>query len=355
MTLFSDQPKWLWPAVLLICLWGLWARVDYYQRRDWWIDEVNQYNNTVGPLKPFWTRANYHELYSFPGDYLLTYPFVNAFQTNKWGVAVPHFIITVSGFYFLALLCRRYLKHPASWLLTFLVFAGSAELILHALELRPYSVLAVMGLAVFYYLENLLDPGVTVRRQDYLFYFLFFIFCIGYHPYGLAIIAFCGFYFLLKYYRATGFWPKVKQILPLWLLICAVGVPLWLYYSASPHAIRADNPDRRMVFEFIANPLTDPVGFLKGVIGNLTGSKLFYVLLAGTLVRLFYPQEGRREILAIFLCLYAVPILVILYSDALYGYWFLQRQFVWLTALFPLFLGLCWDGIFGALTKKSKT
>src|SRR3989338_3669672 len=68
----------------------------------------------------------------FPGDYILIYPFYRLFGENKWGLAIPHIIITAIGFYLLYILCRKYLKTVLGYTITFAIFAYNYTLIRHA-------------------------------------------------------------------------------------------------------------------------------------------------------------------------------------------------------------------------------
>jgi hypothetical protein len=39
-----------------------------------------------------------------------------------------------------------------------------------------------------------------------------------------------------------------------------------------------------------------------------------------------------------------------LISDAHFEYWFIQRQYIWVMAIFPFFVGKCWDDLLSAWT-----
>src|SRR5258708_2399835 len=109
-------------VAVVFSIWGLCLRAQSLAPRNLWNDEVNQWINTVGPLGPFWERSFKQESTCFPGDYLLTYPFIRIFGYNKWGNAIPHIMATVIGFYFLHLICQRYLKSLWATAIAFLVY-----------------------------------------------------------------------------------------------------------------------------------------------------------------------------------------------------------------------------------------
>jgi hypothetical protein len=336
------MPLWLKIALAGIVLYGLWLRLDTYAERTWWGDELCQYDNTLGPLKPFWTRASYTEVHSFPGDYLLTYPFVQVFKTNKWGVAIPHLLATLLGFYVLFLLCRRHLTHPVSWLITFVIFSLNRELIFHALELRPYTVLATMGLAAFYFMDDLFNPAIQISARGHVLYFILIMLYVIYHPYGLVILVFGGLFFFLRYCCIPGFWGKIKKNWVFWTLSSGLGIALWIYYSNSPYTI---DSGKRIVFEYIHNPLKDPKQFFKAIVGNLAGHKFSYLLLIGIAARFFYPIKEIPKFLFVLFFAIVLPLFVLMMSDVIHRYWFIQRQFIWVSAIFALFVGWCWDGI----------
>ncbi|MBI3601346.1 MAG: hypothetical protein HY209_00385 [Candidatus Omnitrophica bacterium] len=356
MQKISSPPKWLLISVFVITLLGLWWRIDIYRQHEWSTDELCQYKHTVGPLKPFWLTADYGESHSFPGDYLLTYPFIQIFKENKWGVAIPHFLSTLLGFYVLGLLCQRYLKHPLSWLMTFAMFALHRQLIYHALQLRPYSMLAALGLSTFYILESLMNPLLSPSRMQCILYWIALILTIIYHPYGLLIICCWGLFFLLRDYRQTGFIPFIQRRWRFWLSLSFVGLLLWLYYNkGNPSSPFYNHRYLELdVFQFIPNPLVDPINFLKAVMTNLIGFKLFYLLLIGIALRLWWPKQDRLIVAGFLMTIFILPILLLMIADAVTGYWFLQRQYVWVMAIFPLFTGWCWDPIFIFFLNKIK-
>ncbi len=87
---------------LVFSIWGMILRFKAFANRDLWVDEMIQIKMTLEPLKPLWLRENSAlDVTSFPGDYLLTYPFVKLFGTTSKLIAIPHAIVTLLGFYIL--------------------------------------------------------------------------------------------------------------------------------------------------------------------------------------------------------------------------------------------------------------
>jgi hypothetical protein len=352
----NPLPIWLKFTLAGIVLSGLWWRVDVYAHRDWSVDESNTFRIGQGEFKPFWKLENYCEAHSFPGDYVLTYPFIQFFHKDKWGLVIPQFLSTLLGFYLLWLLCRRYFKHPLAWIITFLIFALHRELIFHSMEMRPYSILETMGLGTFYILDSLINPALSVSRLKCALWWMVLILTIVFHPYGMFMIACCGLFLLLRDWRKSGFMALIRRRWIFWACLFLVGVPLWLYYLqgdplSSPHAMKAHQFE---VFQYIPNPLVNPLGFFKSAAGGLVGSKLAYVLSLGALIRLVWPRKNRMESWGFTAIIIVLPVLLPLISDAAYGYWFLQRQYIWVMAIFPFFVGKCWDEMISMMAAKKE-
>lgn len=130
---------------------GLYLRAKRLAGRELWTDELWQLAQTVGPFKPIWHRINVTDFTSFPGAYLLNYPFVNIFGIGKWEVNIPNYFIAFLSFYFLYLLCQKYLKTFLGFFIAFLLLCFNGNLIFHSFELRPYAVLPTLSLGSFYF------------------------------------------------------------------------------------------------------------------------------------------------------------------------------------------------------------
>jgi hypothetical protein len=76
----------------LMSLWGLSLRYQCLAERELWNDEIYEIQQTLGAFKPFWKKIQYGDFTFFPGEYWLTYPFVNLFPYSKWAMAVPHIL-----------------------------------------------------------------------------------------------------------------------------------------------------------------------------------------------------------------------------------------------------------------------
>ena len=321
-------------------LWGLFLRYQALANREWWVDETNQFNCTKGIFKPVWLRLSNGEVTCFPGEYLLTYPFVAIFGSNKWGVAIPHIIATVLGFYVLYLICRKYLQTWWASAMAFLLFSMNSELIFHSFELRPYAVLAPFGLAVFYLTGRLFDTIDPLVGWQRCLAGMLFLGGIIYHAYGIFIVTFIFLFFFCREYASTSFPVILKRVGRFYILLAMVALPAWLWYASGQAGVALA---RNNTFDYISNPLVSFSHFSRSVLGALMGYKLLYPLLLGPILSFFLPHSLRWLQLGFFLVIVVMPIVLVCYMDAHSGYWFLQRQFIWVIALFGFFVAWCWE------------
>ncbi len=79
----------------IFSVWGMILRVKTFVNRELWLDEIRQLGFTLEHFRPIWLRDDPTlDITSYPGDYLLTYPFIKLFGTDKLA-AIPHAMITV--------------------------------------------------------------------------------------------------------------------------------------------------------------------------------------------------------------------------------------------------------------------
>ena len=175
--------------VLLLCGWALFLRYETFNDREWGFDEQKQYRDIQGPFRPFWQRLHYisGDHSTFPGEYLISFPFVHWFKTNKWGIALPHIISTLLGFYFLYRLCRKYLSTIPGYIIVFAIVCFNKYLILHSFELRPYAVLPTLYLANLYLSAQVIENYKLINKTKKGLLSLYFIFSMFYHAYGVII------------------------------------------------------------------------------------------------------------------------------------------------------------------------
>ena len=84
----------------------------------------------------------------------------------------------------------------------------------------------------------------------------------------------------------------------------------------------------------------------------MIGEKKLYVLLAGMIIAWIFPHKNRFKQIIFFICFVIIPLTLIILVDIKSQYWFLQRQFIWIMALFAFYLGWCWDSVILYLLKR---
>lgn len=336
---------------------GFYLRFDSLAKRDLWCDEIWQLAQTVGQFKPIWKRLHLIDVFtSFSGDYLLNYPFVRFFGSSKWVINIPHYFATFFGFLFLYLLCKRYLKTSLAFAITFLIFCFNRHLIFHSFEFRPYAVLPTLSLATFYFMETVISDWCKFPLLKRIFLGGFFIFVVIYHIYGITIVGFCLLYFIILEAHKSSYKEAIKKISP---FLLSVGLPVlllffWYISGTVWHFLQIGSYN---IFEYSPNPINDFPRFIRQVFSNLMGNKKYgqKLLGLGIWIAFLLPQKDRLKQLGFFLVFIIMPILTILISDLRSGYWFLERQYIWVMSLYAFFLGWCWDTIFRFIQKKFKT
>lgn len=331
---------------LFFSLLGLYLRYQRFVERELWVDEVFTLKNTVGPFKPAWQRLSNGELTCFPGQYLMTYPFVHFFgPENKWGFSIPHILSAVLGFYLLYLICNKHLKTILGFTIAFVIMTFNGNLIFHAFEFRPYAVLPTLSLAVFYFSEMIICQAKDLGRMKKFLIGAFFVATVIYHAYGILIVACCMLFFVFSQTPQKTYKEIMKDILPFAGPLFLISFPIFLWYASGTIVQITES---RNTFDVYPNPLNDLWRFLKMVFANLIAEKKFKqkLLVYGIWISFLLPHKERAKQIGFFLMLIILPIELILFSDALKGYWFLDRQFIWVMSLYAFFLGWCWDSIF---------
>lgn len=335
-------------TAIAFSIYGLYLRVTMYSQRGLYPDELNQlaYTSSSG-LLPFWKMYTPVEVTAFPGDYLLTFPFVKLFGTNKWLITIPHIIVTVIGFYLLYLVSAKYLKSLLGLIIVFAVFSSNFNLTYHAFEFRPYAALPTLALAVFLLSERVVCRYTALPRGQKFFIGLFFFLTVGFHAHGILITALAMSFHILMHSHSQSLAQVIRKILPFALTLTVFGVPLFIWYYIQNPITYAGNFGRGInTFDFIPNPLTSPDGFLRSVLGNLIGMKRLYPLLIGVVLAFLIPHKSRATQFLFLALLVILPIQLILLSDLWTCYWFVQRQFVWVMPFFAVWLAWCWDSVF---------
>lgn len=345
----------LFIAVVLSII-GIVYRLDCLSKRELWEDEYYQIKMIKPPFKAFWLHNYYGDHTSFPGEYLLTYPFVQIFGANKWGLAIPHMVFLIILFYFLYKLCDIYCETKGGLFIAFLLVSYNSNLVFHGLEFRPYAVLPALVMGNLYFCHLIISHYKDLNIIKKALVGVYFIFSVNYHAYGIIMFFLPLFYVIIssesykisKIYTKNFFFYLISIIIPATLI--------WGWYALANNFGLIPNEMQTIInntFEYIPNPVLDQLGFSKAVLGNLIGNKSLYFLLLGIPITMCLSYKNISKKSSYLFILIILPIVLILFIDIISKYWFIQRQFVWVMPLFGLFVAWCWDSIFLALKKKS--
>lgn len=336
-------------ACAIIASIGMFLRFMRLGARDLWGDEVYQFYQCVGPMKPFWLHNFYGDFSCFPGDYIITYPFIQYFGQNKWGVMIPHILFTFVGFYLFYLLCQRYLKTTLGFAIAFALFAFNDNLVVHNFDLRPYSVLPTLAVGGLYFANLLFSEFSRLTKWHKLGIGLFYLYTVIFHIYGLVILSLIFlFEFLARYKESASEMKKanfIKYFISLYCILAIVWVwyasPMLQWFGFAQKLFLGDRP----TFEYIPNPVIDFIGFLKGIFGNLLTTDWLKWTILG-MVCVFLPGNIQRykQLGFFFICI-GWGIMIVFLLSLFKHYWFVQRQFIWVMPLFAFFIGWCWDSL----------
>ncbi len=339
--------------------YGLFLRIKCLAGRELWGDELFQLRYTIEPFLPIWQRVLTGEVTCFPGDYVLTYPFVHMFPTNKWGLAIPHMMATVLGYYFLYLICQRYIKTIAGLVIIFFVVTFNQYLIYHALEFRPYPVLPTLSLGCFYFAGLIVNDYEKLKIWQKILIGAFFVFTVFFHAYGILILSSCLAFFILARFNDVSPWETLGQIKYFLLPVTLIAAPIFLWYASgnTGFTYQQNAIDRGMTtFDYIINPIENFDKFWRSMCNSLLGYKQYGAkwLSFGIGLALLLPHKDRLRQFGFLLILVILPITLVLFADLEKGYWFIQRQFIWVMPLYAFLIGWSWDSVIRKLVLREK-
>ncbi len=339
-------------AIIAVCVLGLYFRYYALESRLLWDDEINQLGHMKGSLVAMMDSISKIEYFSLlAGDFFLIYPFFKWFGFNKWGLAIPHILSTLIGFYLFYLAAKIYLKSSVGVLVSFVILAFNATLIWHSFEIRVYSVLPTLALACFLGARYLvLYIHAMTWRSNALLLVLFLV-TIWFHVYGIMIVA-----VMFAWQWAEHPELFLKNLPRLFYFVLALGLlaaPVWVYSVFIQHADPATEYNfktqthsadvHRDVAAYIPALMNNPVGFFKAVLGNLMGCRPLYVLYFGFLAWFLIDAKQKTKQITMLAIVVVVPIALIYAMDLMKSYWFLQRQFIWVIPFFAIVVGWCWE------------
>lgn len=332
----------------ILSIYGIILRVQTFAGRDLNNDELYQLQDIYNRRYNFLLHNTYGDHTFFPGEYILTYPFVTLFNKHPLAIAFPHFITMLLSFFLLYKICALYLKSRMSVAIVFLTVCLNTNLIYHSLEYRPYAVLPTLALASLFLGHYTVSHYTNLTKTQKCFIAFYFIVATSYHAYGLIITGLPLVYALLRESKGNIKILMNQKYFTYFLVIGIIATLFWLWYAVGhklyPMTGRFAGQALSDPFAFIPNPLTDAAGFAKAVAGNLIGQSKMYWVLAGLAgLFLFHKDTWKIWLFALFLII--IPLTLILLVDIKVSYWFLQRQFVWVMPFFALLVGMGWDRV----------
>jgi hypothetical protein len=342
-------------VAFVLSVMGIFFRLKNRAVRDLWTDEHMQLAHMQGSFADMLRTLPQREYFGYlEGDFYLVYPFFKMFGYNKWGLMIPHLLATIVGFYFLYLICNKYLRTVSAFTVCFAIVAFNATLIQHALEIRYYAVFPTLALAFFYFGDKFFSRDFILSRNEQLGFGALAILFIWFHVYGIFAVGLMTIYFLGTKCREEGFSGAFLRTLKFFTVILAIALPFWIYNVCFNHlqynqrfnlAQETYFTDPRHVYQFIPNPIEHFFGFLKSVFANLVGYKWFYPLCFILPISWVLVYSDRSKQIGLFLTLIVLPISLLNYLDVKNGYWFVQRQFIWTMPLFAFLIAWCLESI----------
>lgn len=321
-------------AVLIIFFIGCWLRFDCYRTKHPDQDELFELQALISKSGStlFDNKAFYGDHTSFPGEYLAYVlplrilgktPSIDVGRMTVTGMGRYDFLKLASGkmvlfiisFWLLYAICSSMM---GGWgtVLALAVYGFNFQLVYHAFELRPYSVLPVLAVVNLWFCMRQGSRLVDVAHGAVVLFI-----CI-YHAYG-PMIAFLPM-FLMKDTRPI----RVFFVIPF-------ALAAWAFYAWYSHFGFSPNASQSQVDTFQYFP---KVKFFENLLLNLSGGSLiFYALvplLAFSFVRGFSSDDWLFLILLVIL-----PLVLIFIVDLKTRYWFHPRQFVWVIPFFAVFCG----------------
>lgn len=331
--------------ILLACVWGIYLRYES-RRPPLWADELQQIKQMNISLAATIEGSSYFS--QFPGDHLLIYPFYQWFGENKWGLAIPHIIITLIGFYLLYIMCNSYFETPWAYIITFIIFAANRTLIRHAFEIRPYSVLATLSISSFLIVGYIFRKGKPSRIKQILIEIYIFI-TILFHSFSAFILFFAYLYHLLVSRGNESVRSALFRHLKQYSVAVLIALPIYWYFAFACYPRLYTH--RLDVFEWCGRGV---IPILKMIVGNLTGRKIFYLLLPGVVINFFISHNQRFKQMLFLVILIIVPISLIFLMCLHCNYFFIQRLFIWTIPPFIFLVGWSWNSIIIYFTEQMK-
>ncbi|PIQ85196.1 MAG: hypothetical protein COV74_09565 [Candidatus Omnitrophica bacterium CG11_big_fil_rev_8_21_14_0_20_45_26] len=346
---------------ILVLYFGLYIYFRLVQRAtDYWVDERV---TVVGMQYPFWEYVTQYipkNEYHLPGAFVLLYPIGHFLTTdNRYLFSLPYLVITGIFYWMLAtvdwrkLLQLKFLSVKEShWinLAVCVLMAYHIHQIVHALEVRPYAVLSLLALLALWAVWR-----CYAARTFRIGLFAVLIVIGLFHNYGLLMIALAGLFLLTSEFfnspekTFTSCFQVLKEhrsFLATLAGVVILCIPLLMLYYRLPVFEGFDLKH----FDYI-----DPYMYIhkgwEGIIQviaidyGLTGFLKIWirpVLVAACLIGSLIFMIKRMWAALLFPIVFVVIPTLMMYVFSVYsGYYFVQRQFVWVMPFWLVYNAAC--------------
>jgi hypothetical protein len=333
---------------IIFVVWASYLRVRWFMLTPW-IDGDDLWQISIMD-QPFWDFMRELPIHEHGGylslDYLVIYPFFQIFGDNNWGLVIPHFALTLAGFYFLYKLARNYFRTFVGYVVAFTVVCFNIPLIQYASEIRVYAVLPTLALMSLYFAEKVVQRHEEMPLLEKFWMSVFFIIVFWFHAYGVLILFSTAAYSMLVWSRRSDPLKVLKRAIKFMVPVLVIALPVWLYCVFWGPSIGRDFGATPKTFIYIANPLVNPIQFLRDVLGNLIDPRELNFLLLGIGFPFLLPLKERFNQILFLLILIVMTISCLFGVVWAHKYYFLQRQFTWVVPFFALYLGWAWESFF---------
>lgn len=301
--------------------------------------------------------------YHYPGTYLLIYP-LGQLSTNPYFLFLPFLAISVAFYLLLAKIdwwrlfnFKQEVSVFPQWINVIAcgLIAVNQTQHIHSFEMRPYSTLSLLALLALW------CTWVIFHGRSFKWRYVFGLSAILlFHNFGILMIFLSAFYLTVYFFLGSNPKNRFKNIvkrlkIPFQTIVVAslISFPLIFFYFQGGHSHLLNtglakkseklvNFDRN-THEFIQQGwrgFEQVAALCYGFSGKQRMLRGYVVALMflGSLVIIFKKHWAALSFLVIFV---ATPLIVI-YLSALYsGYWFIQRQFVWVMPFWALYNAFC--------------
>ncbi len=346
--------------VIAISIFALFIRIHSYIQQGKLIgDEAVQYS--IGKLSfyPVWRNdKTFDDVTSFPGHYLFLWPFINSYDANNFALRTPTIVMQILFFFILYFASKPLFKTCWGYFIVYAIVCFNENLLIHSLELRPYSSLPTLSLLSLYYSDILIRQKTKLNNfQKVLAIFLYIFICL-FNAYGIFIILLPMIYHFLttKNWRTQDFKSyDYRFLITLLAISCAIWGWYMLGFFLGTYGEKKTFVRTMETFLFVPNPFHNLIDFLRTILGNLMGFKPFHFLFAGFLCSLFISRKESIQQMIFLIILIILPVSLTCLASWKAHYIFVPRHFSWAIPYFAILIAWQWDSFIYHFTNKKSS